>query len=89
MHKTLNNAKLLLIPEIVFSPFLPELEEYFTMLKALSKESSQIYYFDPLQDQNNGDIHLADRNHLTKEGNQWLGEQIAEHISNQGELFSY
>ena len=59
------------------------------MLEELSKESENIYYFNPLQNQDNGDIHLADRNHLTREGNQWLGEQIAEHISNQGELFSY
>ena len=77
------NTKILLVPEMVVSSRQHELIEYDTMLKALAKAQPQLFYYQPLKNRQSSDEHLADRNHLTRVGNRWLGNKIAE------ELYSY
>ena len=75
LTKAMKHGNTLLIPEIVVSPFLSEMQDYFDMLKDISDKEDNVFFFDPLYPNEQGDMHLADRNHLTREGNRWLGEK--------------
>ncbi|MAA79431.1 MAG: hypothetical protein CL916_09235 [Deltaproteobacteria bacterium] len=76
----LSPISILLVPEMASSPLQPQLLEYDSMIQDLAKTYPNIYYFQPLTDRNDSDIHLADRNHLTREGNQWLGQEVANAV---------
>ena len=80
LMKDLSPITILLIPEMASSPLQPQLLEYDNMIEELATTYPSIHYFQPLTDRNNSDVHLADRNHLTREGNQWLGQEIAHEI---------
>lgn len=73
----LSPASILLVPEMASSPLQPQLEQYDVMLQQLAQKYPNVHYVQPLNDRLNSDIYLADRNHLTREGNQWLGQKIA------------
>ena len=73
----LSPASILVVPEMASSPLQPQLEEYDAMLQKLAQTYPNVHYVQPLNDRLHSDIYLADRNHLTREGNQWLGQQIA------------
>ncbi len=80
MIEELKPIRLLLVPEMVISPLQDELLHYDEMLRELANERENIWYYQPLADRSRSDSYLADRNHLTRSGNQWLGEQIAQYI---------
>ena len=67
------NTQLIVVPEIIVSHLRKELQEYDDMLQNFASEYPNTHYFIPtsktLQEQ---DQLLADRNHLSREGNQWL-----------------
>ena len=74
-------TQLIVIPEIIVSHLRRELQDYDDMLKSFASQYPNTHYFIPtsktLQEQ---DQLLADRNHLSRQGNQWLGEEIAKKI---------
>ena len=76
----LQPASILLVPEMAISPLQDDLKDYDQMLQALADEHESLWYFQPLADRSSSDQHLADRNHLTREGNRWLGEQLGSFI---------
>ena len=76
----LSPITILLVPEMASSPLQPQLLDYDSMIQELANTHPNIHYFQPLTDRNESDIHLADRNHLTREGNQWLGQEIANAV---------
>lgn len=76
----LSPITILLVPEMATSPLQPQLLEYDAMIQELANTHANIHYFQPLTDRSESDIHLADRNHLTREGNQWLGQEIAHAV---------
>ena len=76
---------LIVIPEIIVSHLRNELKAYDVMLQEFAAENvSNTHYFVPtsksIQEQ---DALLADRNHLNRQGNQWLGSEIAHYLREQ------
>lgn len=75
------NTQLIVVPEIIVSHLRKELREYDDMLQNFASEYPNTHYFIPtsktLQEQ---DQLLADRNHLSREGNQWLGGEISQKL---------
>jgi lysophospholipase L1-like esterase len=83
LRKTLpESTHLIVIPEIIVSHLRKELQKYDDMLKDFaSQHPSNTHYFIPTsKTQQEQDLLLADRNHLSREGNQWLGDEISKKI---------
>ena len=72
------STHLIVVPEIIVSHLRKELQEYDKMLQEFaSQNASNTHYFIPQsQTIKEQDLLLADRNHLTRDGNEWLGNEI-------------
>ena len=85
-----DTTHLIVIPEIIVSHLRNELKNYDRMLQEFASENAtNTHYFVPnsksIQEQ---DALLADRNHLNRQGNQWLGNEIAQYLKEQNLLLS-
>ena len=86
--KELPNTKILLVPEMIISSRHHELKQYDALLQDLAEQYESLFYYQPLENETNPDQHLSDRNHLTRPGNRWLGQKIANELYGRAQIFS-